>query len=44
MTLQSHSWADGEKHDSKGYMHPNVHYCNVYNSEDMQATYMSMDG
>ena len=33
-----------EKHDLKGFMHPNVHYCNVYNSEDMQATYMSMDG
>ena len=37
--LHSHSWAYiGEKHDSKGYMHSNVHCSTVYNSQDMEAT------
>ena len=27
-----------EKHDLKGYMHPNVHCSTVYNSQDMEAT------
>ena len=29
-----------EKHDPKGYMHLNVHCSTVYNSQDMEATYM----
>ena len=28
----------GEKHGSKGYMHPNVHCSAVYNSQDVEAT------
>jgi len=27
-----------EKHDLKGYMHPNIHCSTVYNSQDMEAT------
>ena len=27
-----------EKHNSKKYMHPNVHCSSVYNSQDMEAT------
>jgi len=27
-----------EKHDLKGYMHPNVHYSIVYNSQDLKVT------
>ena len=27
-----------EKHGLKGYMHPNVHCSDVYNSQDMVAT------
>ena len=33
----------GEKHNSKGYMHPNVHWSSVYNSQDTEATYLSID-
>ena len=40
MTLQSHS---GEKHKAKGYMHPNVHSSIVYNSQDGEAIYVSID-
>ena len=29
---------------SKGYVHPNVHHSNIYNSQDMEATQMSKDG
>ena len=32
-----------KKHDPKGYMHPNVHCSTVYNSQDMEATYMSIN-
>ena len=32
-----------EKHDPKGYMHPNVHCSTVYNSQDIEATEMSID-
>ena len=32
-----------EKHDLKGYKHPNVHYSITYNSQDMEATQMSID-
>ena len=31
-----------ENHNSKGYMHPSVHSSTVYNSQDMQATQMSI--
>ena len=45
MTPQSHSWHISRgKYDLKGYMHPSVHCCTVYNSKDMEATkYTSMD-
>ena len=33
-----------EKHILKGYMHLNVHCSTVYNSQDMEATLMSIDG
>ena len=33
----------GEKHDLKGYMHPNVHCSTIYDSQDLEATYMSID-
>ena len=32
-----------ENHNSKRYMHPNVHYSTIYNSQDMEATYMSVN-
>ena len=32
-----------ENHNSKRYMHPNVHCCIVYNSQDMEALYMSIN-
>ena len=32
-----------EKHDPKGYMHPNVHCSTVYNSQDIEATEKSID-
>ena len=32
-----------EKHDLKGYMHPNVHCSTVYNIQDREATYMFID-
>ena len=28
----------GENHNSKRYMHPNVHRSTIYNSQDMEAT------
>ena len=28
----------GENHNSKRYMHPNVHCSTIYNSQDMEAT------
>ena len=44
MTPQSHSWHISRgKDDLKGYMHPSVHCCTVYNSKDMEATEMSID-
>ena len=39
MTKQSYSWAyQRENHNSKRYMHPNVHHSTIYNSQDMKAT------
>ena len=32
-----------EKHGSKGYMHPSVHCSAVHNSQDMEATQMSIN-
>ena len=32
-----------EKHNSKIYMHPNIHCSTIYNSQDMEATYMSVN-
>ena len=32
-----------EKHGSKGDMHPNVHCSAVYNGQDMEATWMSIN-
>ena len=44
MIQQSHSWAYiREKHGSKGYMHPNVHCSIICNSQDMEATYMTIN-
>ena len=31
-----------ENHNSKRYMHPNVHCSTIYNSQDMEATWMSI--
>ena len=33
----------GENHNSKRYMHPNVHCSTIYNSQDMEATWMSIN-
>ena len=27
-----------EKHDAKGYTHPNVHWSTIYNSQNVEAT------
>ena len=44
MTLQSHlRHISGENHGLKGYSHPSVHHCTVYNSQDMEATQMSIN-
>ena len=32
-----------ENHDSKRYMYPNVHCSTIHNSQDMEATSMSID-
>ena len=33
----------GENPNLKRYMHPYVHSITIYNSQDMEATYMSID-
>ena len=45
MIQQSHSWAYTWRkiNGSKGYMHPNMRCITVYNSEDIEATYMPID-
>ena len=44
MLQQFHSWASMPgNHNSKRYMHLNVHCSNIYNSQDMEATLMSID-
>ena len=30
-----------ESHNSKGHMYPNVHCSTIYNSQEMEATYMT---
>jgi len=32
-----------ENHNLKGYTYPNIHCSTIYNSDDMEATYMSTD-
>ena len=44
MIQQSHSWAyisEEESSNLKRCMHPNVHSSTIYNSQDMEATYVS---
>ena len=42
MTQQSHCWAyTPRKPELKRHMHPSVHCSAVYNSQDLEATYMS---
>ena len=44
MIQQSHSWAYiGEDSNSKRYMHPYVHSSTIYNSQNMEATYVSIN-
>ena len=31
-----------ENHNSERYMHPNVHCRTIYNSQEMEATYLSI--
>ena len=38
----SHGHISGENHNQKGYMYPNVHWGTIYNSQDMEATEMSI--
>ena len=33
----------GKNHCSKGHMHPSIHCSTVHNSQDMEATQMSID-
>ena len=46
MILQSHSWVCiwGKKNSNwKRYTQPNVHSSTIYNNQDMEATYMSIN-
>ena len=44
MILQSHSWAYIQtNYNLKRYIQPNVHHRNVYNSQDMEATQISIN-
>ena len=46
-TIWSCNWTlgqiSGENHSLKKYMHPNVHCSAINNSQDMEATSMSID-
>ena len=45
MILQFHSWAYIQtNYNLKRYIHPNVHGSSVYNSQDMEATQISING
>ena len=44
MTQQPHYWAyTWENHNSKGHMNPNVHCSTIYNSQNTEETYTSID-
>ena len=44
MIQQSHFRVKyGENHNSKRYMHPKIHHNTIYNSQDMEATKMSIN-
>ena len=47
MTQQPQYWALGvypeKRHNSKRHMYPDVHWSTIYNRQDMEATYMSID-
>ena len=44
MTQQSHSGhIPRENHNSRRYMHPNMHCSTLYNSQDTEATKMSIN-
>ena len=44
VTQQFHSWGYSRKNsNSKRYTHPSVHSSSVYNSQDMDATWMSIN-
>ena len=55
MILKIYSWAlidfyvytpghiSGENHNSKAFMHPNVHCSTIYNGQDMEAIWMSIN-
>ena len=45
MIQQSHSWQYIQKNENtnlKRYMHPNVHSSTIYDSQDMEATQVSI--
>ena len=45
MILQFHSWAYIQtNYNLKRYIHPTVHGSSVYNSQDMEATQVSING
>ena len=44
LTLQSHFWhISREKHGWKRYMHLHVHHSTVYNCQDMETTWISIN-
>ena len=46
MIQQSHSWQYIQKNENtnlKRYMHPNVHSSTIYDSQDMEATKVSIN-
>ena len=48
MIQQSNSWAyiqkkKKKKHNLKIYIHPNVHCSTIYNNQDMEVAYMSIN-
>ena len=40
-----HAWTSylEKTHNSKRYMHPSVHYSTIYNSQNLEATQMSIN-
>ena len=44
MTQQFHfGHKSGENYNLKKYVYPNVHCSTIYNTKDVEATYMSME-